>query len=384
MPDASPTKWHLAPHELVLRDVRAGAARGRVRAVRPALRVPLQLVLRGRRRPRLARARAACCRARRSPRCSPTARHVDDAHGAARSRPARSRDAAARARSSSACTTSSSTRSYPHGHQARARREPAAARLPRRARRQRASAGGARRRSRWSRGFGEGLALRSATTATASRSTTKGRATGASCAAFALGERPVTCGEYLAFIDDGGYGAPELWLSDGWRAVPERAAGARRSTGSARRRSGRVYTLAGMRARRRDEAVVHVSYYEADAFARWAGMRLPTEDEWERAAQDAAVPRGHFADPGGCIPGPARRRACSATCGSGRRAPTRPTPAIVRPPAPSANTTASSCRNQMVLRGGSCLTPAGHVRAELPQLLPAGGALAGERHPARA
>ena len=102
---------------------------------------------------------------------------------------------------------------------------------------------------------------------------------------FAIAERPVTCGEYLAFMRDGGYARPELWLSDGWRTVESERWRAplywQQASGEA---EWLIYTLAGRRAVDADETVAHVSYYEADAYARWAGARLPTEEEWEHAA----------------------------------------------------------------------------------------------------
>jgi len=106
----------------------------------------------------------------------------------------------------------------------------------------------------------------------------------------ALANRPVTNGEYLAFVREGGYREPALWLADGWATL---------------QRDGwqhplywdddlaSEFTLAGMRALDPCEPVCHLSYYEAEAFARWAGARLPTEAEWESAAHGVAI-RGNL------------------------------------------------------------------------------------------
>ncbi len=167
--------------------------------------------------------------------------------------------------------------------------------------------------------------------------------------AYLLADRLVTCGEYLGFIEDGGYTRPDLWLSDGWEAVKAE----RWSMPLYWVRQGSSYeaaTLDGVRPVDPSEPVCHLSYYEADAFARWAGARLPTEAEWEIAAAPAPL-RGTFADGLALHPSPApprdpelrTRASSSATCGNGRRAPIPLTRASARSPAPSASTMVSSC-----------------------------------------
>jgi ergothioneine biosynthesis protein EgtB len=99
---------------------------------------------------------------------------------------------------------------------------------------------------------------------------------------FALADRLVTAGEWEAFIDDGGYARPELWLSDGWATV--HAEGWEAPLYWHGGPEWHEFGLAGSRPLDRDAPVRHVSYYEADAFARWAGARLPTEAEWEVVA----------------------------------------------------------------------------------------------------
>src|SRR3712207_5827567 len=102
---------------------------------------------------------------------------------------------------------------------------------------------------------------------------------------FEIAERPVTNADWRAFIADGGYARPELWLSDGWGAVQSQGW---RAPGYWRERDGEwwAFTCAGERPVQAAEPVCHVSFYEADAYARWAGARLPTEAEWEHAASD--------------------------------------------------------------------------------------------------
>ena len=106
--------------------------------------------------------------------------------------------------------------------------------------------------------------------------------------------RLVTNGDYLEFIEDGGYRRPEFWLSLGWYTVNEQRWEAPLYW-EKRDGSWSVFTLAGMRELDKGEPVCHVSYFEADAFARWAKARLPNEFEWEVAAADLPY-AGNFAD----------------------------------------------------------------------------------------
>jgi len=123
--------------------------------------------------------------------------------------------------------------------------------------------------------------------------------------AYGLGSRAVTSAEYREFIDDGGYERPELWLSDGWRTVQER--GWRAPLYWERAEDDwHVYTLSGLAPVVADAPVAHVSYYEADAYARWRGARLPTEQEWEHAAAAESAP-GTLLDDCPREPAPARR-----------------------------------------------------------------------------
>ena len=185
--------------------------------------------------------------------------------------------------------------------------------------------------------------------------------------AFELAERPVTCREYLAFVADEGYARAELWLSEGWRHVQQDGW---RAPLYWERRDGDwvTYTLGGMREIRLDEPVTHVSHFEADAFARWAGARLPTEEEWERAAAEGPV-TGHFADSDRFHPGPATT-GMFGDVWQWTASAYGPYPGF-RPPAGALGEyNGKFMSSQMVLRGGSCLTPADHVRATYRNFFP--------------
>ncbi len=161
---------------------------------------------------------------------------------------------------------------------------------------------------------------------------------------FALAEQLVTNGQYLAFVQDGGYTRPELWLSDGWATVQ-----AQNWHGPLywQQRDGQwfEYRLDGLHALAMQMPVTHVSAHEAFAFAQWSSARLPTEFEWETAAGEYPVD-GHFADAQLFHPQPAGQQpVCSNFTerrGSGRPVATRRTQVISRYPAPWVNTMVSS------------------------------------------
>lgn len=111
---------------------------------------------------------------------------------------------------------------------------------------------------------------------------------------YKLASRPVSSGEFLEFVEDGGYSRPELWLSMGWDVV-RREAWQHPLYWYRDGSEWREFTLAGLRELDTTAPVTHVSYFEADAFARWAGARLPTEAEWEVATRELPL-EGHFAD----------------------------------------------------------------------------------------
>jgi ergothioneine biosynthesis protein EgtB len=194
-------------------------------------------------------------------------------------------------------------------------------------------------------------------------------------APFAVASRAVTCGEYLAFIEDGGYERPELWLSDGWDA---RMREGWQAPLYWERRGGdwSVFTLNGTKTLARDEPVAHVSYYEADACARWAEARLPTEAEWECVAETlgAAIPTdSHLYDGTHVHP---RRADDDAPRLYGdvwqwTSSAYLPYPGFATAPGAVGEYNGKFMINQMVLRGGSCATPAGHLRASYRNFFPA-------------
>ena len=192
-------------------------------------------------------------------------------------------------------------------------------------------------------------------------------------AAFELASRPVTNREYCAFVEDGSYAAPDTWLSDGWDA-------ARREGWQApaywERRDGAwfEFTLGGLRALDLDAPVCHVSYYEADAFARWAGARLPTEGEWEVAA--GAVPlAGHFAEEGWLHPAAAppdavEPRQLFGDVWEWTQSAYAPYPGFRAAAGALGEYNGKFMCSQLVLRGGSCATPRGHVRPSYRNFFP--------------
>jgi ergothioneine biosynthesis protein EgtB len=183
--------------------------------------------------------------------------------------------------------------------------------------------------------------------------------------AYALASRPVTNGEYLDFIRDGGYATPELWLADGWATVRRR--GWNRPLCWAEDLE-REYTLGGWRALDPHAPVCHVSFYEAAAFAAWAGARLPTETEWESAAASSLPVAGNLRATGWLHPAAARADDGQSLlqlwgdvwewCAS----PYRPYPKFQPLEGSLGEYNGKFMCNQMVVRGGSCVTPPGHVR----------------------
>ncbi|MGH8278412.1 MAG: ergothioneine biosynthesis protein EgtB, partial [Gammaproteobacteria bacterium] len=181
--------------------------------------------------------------------------------------------------------------------------------------------------------------------------------------AYAIANRPVTNGEYLEFVRAGGYTRAALWLSDGWATV--------QSEGWQRPLYWSAdltceFTLGGKRDLDTDAPVCHVSYYEADAFARWADARLPTEAEWETFAADQPQ-NGNLLDSGRFHPAAAEDS--GAPCQlygdvwEWTMSPYMPYPGFQPLAGTLGEYNGKFMSNQLVLRGGSCVTPADHIRA---------------------
>jgi len=181
---------------------------------------------------------------------------------------------------------------------------------------------------------------------------------------FRLGTRLVSNAEYLTFVDDGAYSRVELWLSDGWRTLRER----RWQAPLYWYREGRDwlhFDLSGAHDLRPDEPVSHLSYYEADAYARWVDKRLPTEAEWEHVAGAQAV-AGNFLDDGLYMPLPAQENGLTQLHGDlweWTRSAYLPYPGFRPLPGTLGEYNGKFMSDQMVLRGGSCVTAQDHARA---------------------
>ena len=182
--------------------------------------------------------------------------------------------------------------------------------------------------------------------------------------AFRLASRLVTNAEYLEFVADGGYRRPELWLADGWTTVQDEGWEAPLYW-LLRDGDRHEFTLRGLQALDPHAPVCHVSFYEADAYATWAAARLPTEHEWERAADGLAV-AGNFVDDGRLHPAPAAgegaRLQMFGDLWEWTRSAYGPYPGFRASTDAVGEYNGKFMCNQFVLRGGSCVTSRAHVR----------------------
>jgi ergothioneine biosynthesis protein EgtB len=196
-------------------------------------------------------------------------------------------------------------------------------------------------------------------------------------APFRLANRPVTNGEYLEFVRAGGYEEPRLWLSDGW-ALARREGWQRPLYWS--RSVEEEFTLTGMRELDPHAPLCHVSYYEADAFARWAGARVPTEFEWELAATALPV-TGNFVERRAWHPQVADTASADSAAPDTAlqmfgdvwqwtQSAYSPYPGYSPAPGALGEYNGKFMINQLVLRGGSCATPREHIRASYRNFFP--------------
>lgn len=186
---------------------------------------------------------------------------------------------------------------------------------------------------------------------------------------FRLQDSLTTSGDWLAFMNDGGYVRPELWLSDGWATVQREGWSAPLYWSESAQGTWSVFTLFGDLPIDLDAPVIHVSYYEADAFARWRHARLPTEFEWEHASASALEARSPALHPRAAANAPGLQQMAGEAWQWTASAYT-PYPGFTPAPGVAAEYNGKFMSGQMVLRGGASITPAGHVRASYRNFFP--------------
>ena len=188
---------------------------------------------------------------------------------------------------------------------------------------------------------------------------------------FYLAKHPVSNRDYLGFIEDGGYCKPDLWLSDGWTLCRKEAWQApmywqKKDDG------WYSFTMSGLRPINLNAPVCHVSYYEADAYARWVGARLLREAEWEVIASSIKI-EGHFADSNIFDPQPSSKRGLTQMYGDvweWTQSSFNAYPGYQVPEGAVGEYNGKFMSGQMVLRGGSCATPTDHIRASYRNFFP--------------
>ena len=192
---------------------------------------------------------------------------------------------------------------------------------------------------------------------------------------YKLGSRLITNAEYIEFIEDGGYETPEIWLSEGWARVETQNWNAPLYW---EKKEGKwmQFTLTGLREVEPNEPVSHVSYFESDAFARWAGSRLPTEAEWEVAASNVEI-EGNFVDNMNFHPIGIDNNENGYTlkqmygdAWEWTQSSYSAYPGYKTPPGALGEYNGKFMCNQMVLRGGSCATSKSHIRKTYRNFFP--------------
>lgn len=197
---------------------------------------------------------------------------------------------------------------------------------------------------------------------------------------FELASHPVTHGDFLTFIEDGGYQRPDLWLSLGWDAVQTHGWEAPlywEQRANEWQKKWHTFTLHGMAPIDPNTPLCHISYFEADAFARWAGARLPTEFEWELAASGVAV-EGNFVDSNALhplamrdAPPPPGLAQMFGDVWEWTQSSYAPYPGFKTADGAIGEYNGKFMCNQYVLRGGSCATPHRHIRSTYRNFFPA-------------
>ncbi|MBA2465989.1 MAG: ergothioneine biosynthesis protein EgtB [Sphingomonas sp.] len=181
----------------------------------------------------------------------------------------------------------------------------------------------------------------------------------------AIASRPVSNSEWAEFIAAGGYSTPALWLSDGWEWVQREGIVAPLYW----RGDGTAFTLGGRRAIDPAAPVTHISFFEADAFARWAGARLPTEAEWESFAASADPGSGNQLDRAGAV-APTPPGDLFGDVWEWTQSSFAPYPGFAAAPGAVGEYNAKFMSGQQVLKGASCATPRGHSRASYRNFFP--------------